>query len=131
MVKQSLSIPLANVVESQVHPVVNKDPHRPAFHHSYSVPLELNKSLSIPRQSTLKSYTKWSPSEHGATLVWKDVCVYSTRKEQEGPQIKRLISNVSGAILPGTLVALMGASGAGKSTLMSALAYRTLRKSKN
>jgi ABC-type multidrug transport system ATPase subunit len=31
---------------------------------------------------------------------------------------------VTGAVKPGSLVALMGGSGAGKSTLMAALAYR-------
>lgn len=70
-----------------------------------------------------RSYSKWSPTEQGATLVWRDVCVYA---QQTGHQqnIKRIINNVSGAVTPGTLVALMGSSGAGKSTLMSSLAYR-------
>ncbi|XP_058444348.1 protein scarlet [Malaya genurostris] len=75
-------------------------------------------------QSSLRSYNKWSPTEQGATLVWRDLCVYATGKGDHGP-IKRIINNVSGAVTPGTLIALMGSSGAGKSTLMSALAYRT------
>nr|CAD7404220.1 unnamed protein product [Timema cristinae] len=33
--------------------------------------------------------------------------------------------NLSGAVKPGNLVAMMGASGAGKSTLMAALAHRS------
>lgn len=82
-------------------------------------------------QSTLRSYNKWSPTEQGATLVWRDLCVYATGKYggsgDRGP-IKRIINNVSGAVTPGTLIALMGSSGAGKSTLMSALAYRMQRK---
>ncbi|XP_019559775.3 protein scarlet [Aedes albopictus] len=79
-------------------------------------------------QSTLRSYNKWSPTEQGATLVWRDLCVYATGKQAggsgDGGPIKRIINNVSGAVTPGTLIALMGSSGAGKSTLMSALAYR-------
>ncbi|XP_053681608.1 protein scarlet [Sabethes cyaneus] len=81
-------------------------------------------------QSSLRSYNKWSPTEQGATLVWRDLCVYATGDKNGtngGGQsrIKRIINNVSGAVTPGTLIALMGSSGAGKSTLMSALAYRT------
>ncbi|XP_040173655.1 protein scarlet [Anopheles arabiensis] len=90
-------------------------------------------------QSSLRSYSKWSPTEQGATLVWRDLCVYATAGPAKGggcgggggppgchrPTIKRIINNVSGAVTPGTLIALMGSSGAGKSTLMSALAYRT------
>ncbi|XP_050067132.1 protein scarlet [Anopheles maculipalpis] len=86
-------------------------------------------------QSSLRSYSKWSPTEQGATLVWRDLCVYATAGSAHGertgssgthrPSIKRIINNVSGAVTPGTLIALMGSSGAGKSTLMSALAYRT------
>lgn len=93
-------------------------------------------------QSSLRSYSKWSPTEQGATLVWRDLCVYATAGPAKGggcgggggppgchrPTIKRIINNVSGAVTPGTLIALMGSSGAGKSTLMSALAYRTPRK---
>jgi hypothetical protein len=38
--------------------------------------------------------------------------------------ISSFILTVTGAVKPGSLVALMGGSGAGKSTLMAALAYR-------
>ncbi|XP_058063599.1 protein scarlet [Anopheles bellator] len=82
-------------------------------------------------QASLRSYSYWSPSEQGATLVWRDLCVYATATAQIGlkgsskPSIKRIINNVSGAVTPGSLIALMGSSGAGKSTLMAALAYRT------
>lgn len=83
-------------------------------------------------QSTLRSYNKWSPTEQGATLVWQDLCVYATGRQAHGAgdrgPIKRIINNVSGAVTPGTLIALMGSSGAGKSTLMSALAYRMHRE---
>lgn len=67
---------------------------------------------------------KWSPTEQGATLVWRDVCVYAPQPDKK-QSIKRIINNASGAVTPGMLVALMGSSGAGKSTLMSALAHRS------
>lgn len=76
-----------------------------------------------------RDYNKWSPTEQGATLVWKDVCVYAPQSNKQQP-IKRIINNVSGAVTPGMLVALMGSSGSGKSTLMSALAYRSQGKFK-
>uniref|UniRef100_A0AAG5DN16 ABC transporter domain-containing protein n=1 Tax=Anopheles atroparvus TaxID=41427 RepID=A0AAG5DN16_ANOAO len=84
-------------------------------------------------QFSLRSYSQWSPTEQGATLVWRNLCVYGTSascagvKRRGNTSIKCIINNVSGAVTPGTLIALMGASGAGKSTLMAALAYRTQR----
>lgn len=61
----------------------------------------------------LRSYNRWAPSKQGATLVWRDVCVYTT--EENGPNahrlnnLKRIINNSTGAIQPGTLMAVMGA----------------------
>lgn len=81
------------------------------------------------QQKLLRSYRKWSPSEHGATLVWRDVCVYSMtsaihRNEQSRScsslfsgndlknlnqkPMKRIINNSTGAVQPGTLMAIMG-----------------------
>lgn len=58
----------------------------------------------------MRSYCKWSPSKQGATLVWRDVCVYATDTNQPRPRckLKRIINNSTGAIQPGTLMALMG-----------------------
>lgn len=84
----------------------------------------------------MRSYDKWCPAKQGATLVWRDVCVYATRVAAaietptgpapggktaarsssqttntnggSGPQLKRIINNATGAIRPGTLMALMG-----------------------
>lgn len=83
----------------------------------------------------LRSYGKWCPSQQGATLVWRDVCVYATNATStmmtanndekkttstSGNQfksnnvrgknvlLKRIINNATGAIRPGTLMALMG-----------------------
>lgn len=56
-----------------------------------------------------RSYSKWCPTQQGATLVWRDVCIYATnnRKTNLG-NLKRIINNSTGAIQPGTLMALMG-----------------------
>lgn len=82
------------------------------------------------QKNLLRSYRKWSPSEQGATLVWRDVCVYSTgnasHKDESSRtcyslfwggdlkingerRMKRLINNSTGAVQPGTLMAIMGA----------------------
>ncbi|XP_048753747.2 protein white-like isoform X2 [Ostrea edulis] len=65
------------------------------------------------------------------TLTWKDVNVYALPKKggccnrgNVSSSPKQILSNVSGMIKPGKLMAVMGASGAGKSTLMNVLTYR-------
>lgn len=59
-----------------------------------------------------RSYSKWCPAKQGATLVWRDVCVYANDDVRQhrgaGGQLKRIINNSTGAIQPGTLMALMG-----------------------
>ncbi|CAL4067072.1 unnamed protein product, partial [Meganyctiphanes norvegica] len=74
---------------------------------------------------------KGGGTEEGITLTWRDLSVYVPQKKswfkndrRERP-FKRVLNNISGAVRPGSLVALMGSSGAGKSTLMNALAFRT------
>ncbi|SPP87105.1 blast:Protein scarlet [Drosophila guanche] len=84
---------------------------------------KLSKRNSSERSLPLRSYSKWSPTEQGATLVWRDLCVY-TNVGGSGRGMKRIINNSTGAIQPGTLMALMGSSGSGKTTLMSTLAFR-------
>ncbi|EDW41766.1 protein scarlet [Drosophila sechellia] len=84
---------------------------------------KLSKRNSSERSLPLRSYSKWSPTEQGATLVWRDLCVY-TNVGGSGQRMKRIINNSTGAIQPGTLMALMGSSGSGKTTLMSTLAFR-------
>lgn len=75
----------------------------------------------ISRSISLRSYNKWSPTEHGVTLAWRDVSIYAAKNRKS---IKRIINNATGAITSGSLVALMGSSGSGKTTLMSSLANR-------
>ncbi|XP_055844531.1 protein scarlet [Episyrphus balteatus] len=79
---------------------------------------------SSERSLPLRSYSKWSPAEQGATLVWRDLCVYTTSGGSGLSKMKRIINNSTGAVQPGNLMALMGSSGSGKTTLMSALAFR-------
>lgn len=57
---------------------------------------------------TRRCYSKWCPSQQGATLVWRDVCVYATNTDFRCKRLKRIINNSTGAIEPGTLMALMG-----------------------
>lgn len=56
----------------------------------------------------LRSYSKWSPTEQGATVVWRDLCVYATGGSMNAKNLKRIINNSSGAVQPGSLMALMG-----------------------
>ncbi|XP_017491507.1 PREDICTED: protein scarlet-like, partial [Rhagoletis zephyria] len=85
---------------------------------------------SSERSLPLRSYSKWSPTEQGATLVWRDLCVYTTGDPNGTSgggslhKMKRIINNSTGAVQPGNLMALMGSSGSGKTTLMSTLAFR-------
>uniref|UniRef100_A0A1A9W3A0 ABC transporter domain-containing protein n=1 Tax=Glossina brevipalpis TaxID=37001 RepID=A0A1A9W3A0_9MUSC len=86
-----------------------------------------SKRSSSERSLPLRSYSKWSPTEQGATLVWRDLCVYTAGERGSTPTLynmKRIINNSTGAVQPGNLMALMGSSGSGKTTLMSVLAYR-------
>ncbi|XP_069956323.1 protein scarlet-like [Cherax quadricarinatus] len=82
-------------------------------------------------QPSSRRYGTWRSVEEGITLTWRDINVYVPQKKTwykrnlKHKPFKRVLNNVSGAVQPGTLVALMGASGAGKSTLMNALAHRT------
>ena len=65
----------------------------------------------LTRSISLRSYNKWSPTEHGVTLAWRDVSIYASKSPRK---IKRIINNSTGAITSGSLVALMGSSGSGK-----------------
>lgn len=65
---------------------------------------EGNDDIQMP----LRGYSNWAPS-HGCTLVWRDVSVYANfDKSTNNGCLKRIINNSSGAIQPGTLMALMG-----------------------
>ncbi|XP_050698016.1 protein scarlet-like isoform X4 [Eriocheir sinensis] len=86
----------------------------------------------FPGSAKHLGYGTWGRQQEGITLTWRELNVYVPQKKgwfqsdnsQHRP-FKRVLTNVSGAVRPGSLVALMGASGAGKSTLMNALAHRS------
>lgn len=58
------------------------------------------------------------------TLVWKNIEYEVVLPPNLGGGSKVLLQKVSGAALPGRLMALMGASGAGKTTLLDVIAGR-------
>lgn len=72
---------------------------------------ELSKRNSSERSLPLRSYSKWSPTEQGATLVWRDLCVYTAGQNGSSASLynmKRIINNSTGAVQPGNLMAIMG-----------------------
>ncbi|XP_063236425.1 protein scarlet isoform X2 [Bacillus rossius redtenbacheri] len=83
-----------------------------------------------PEGTSLMSGEEGVGPPQGVTLTWRDVSVYARCKQdrffrlRSSTSYKKIINNVSGALKPGSLVAVMGGSGAGKSMLMSTLAYR-------
>ncbi|KAG8281222.1 hypothetical protein J6590_063422 [Homalodisca vitripennis] len=87
-------------------------------------------STSQSREKLSGNQSSGNTCTPGLTLTWRDLSVYAKIKKESlfkssSTEYRKIINNVSGAVPPGTLVALMGASGAGKSTLMAALAYQT------
>lgn len=82
-----------------------------------AAPVEDQKdSALLDPQCNTSSFTALS---HGACLEWKDMSVILKKAESSV-----LVDNVSGAALPGRILALMGPSGAGKTTLLNALSNR-------
>uniref|UniRef100_A0A182MIG0 ABC transporter domain-containing protein n=1 Tax=Anopheles culicifacies TaxID=139723 RepID=A0A182MIG0_9DIPT len=71
----------------------------------------------------LDSMLSASRDNADVTLIWQNLTITPTRNVSTGVQ-HPVLNDISGTLLPGTLVALMGPSGAGKTTLMSALAFR-------
>lgn len=87
-----------------------------------SVGTQLSKRNSSERSLPLRSYSKWSPTEQGATIVWRDLCVYTAGEAGTTPSLhnmKRIINNSTGAVQPGNLMALMG------SRFVSSLFFKT------
>ena len=66
--------------------------------------------------------TVFEDLESKGAFLWKKVCFTIP---YDGGQ-RRLLDNVSGYCLPGTMTALMGESGAGKTTLLNTLAQRNV-----
>ncbi|XP_065211509.1 protein scarlet-like [Planococcus citri] len=80
-------------------------------------------------QLFLQTSSRLSNRRKGVSVVWKDLTVVAEIRKQKlfrdaKKTYKSIVHNVSGAIFPGSLVAIMGASGAGKTTLMSVLSNR-------
>eukprot|EP00917_Polyrhabdina_sp_WS-2016_P023340 GHVP01050571.1.p1 GENE.GHVP01050571.1~~GHVP01050571.1.p1 ORF type:complete len:670 (+),score=88.28 GHVP01050571.1:55-2064(+) len=103
---------------------------------SQSSPTELEASQSIFIKSARSVSSIAIPGNKGVVVEFKnltlDVEVVRTANNPcerfknccSKPPIRRIMNDVSGTILPGDCVALMGASGAGKSTLLNILSRR-------
>lgn len=118
--------PLSNV---SVNSEISQSTNGIVVHSSPELDITGSELDQLSRSISLRSYSKWSPSQNGVTLAYQDVSVYAMKGNKK--KFKRIINNVTGTLTSGSLVALMGSSGAGKSTLMSALAYRSACKFKN
>lgn len=65
---------------------------------------------NIGNDVPMRGRNTWISSKQGATLVWRDVCVYATNggSKATSKNLRRIINNSTGAIQPGTLMAVMG-----------------------
>mmetsp|Transcript_47254 Transcript_47254/g.118992 ORF Transcript_47254/g.118992 Transcript_47254/m.118992 type:complete len:667 (-) Transcript_47254:105-2105(-) len=90
---------------------------------------EAHDELSSEDSSSRLYSCTVSDESHQHALSWQDVTYEvdtyrgSVIKRKTGEK-KRLLNGITGAVQPGTMVALMGPSGAGKSTALDVLAGR-------
>ncbi|KAI1387801.1 ATP-binding cassette transporter [Hypoxylon trugodes] len=79
---------------------------------------DMDNNEIVPQEVHSTSHGTMKSSQRH--FAWKDLCLDIQVKGEH----RRLLSNVSGWLVPGTMTALMGMSGAGKTTLLDTLAQR-------
>lgn len=99
--------------KNETHTIPSSDEESQS-NHPFQTPQLINKA---PVMTSSSRFIQYSP---GTAFMWTHLnCVVKSDNKE-----KHILKDCSGWVIPGSLVALMGASGAGKTTLLNILADR-------
>lgn len=109
---------LTKSTTSQLTSTMDAAHHNNGFRNydTFGTPEQINSTNTTPAMESmvpelpLRGRNSWLSNKQGATLVWRDVCVYATIQSSKATSknLRRIINNASGAIQPGTLMAVIG-----------------------